>query len=195
MPESSEKDQLREDIDEIDLLISDLLEAERLNNEHAVLVEEPVYLAEFVEGVASQFESYEGGLKIKVPSEDKEFLIDRLRIRLLITNLLNNAIRHGEANPIEVKLNIGDSEAVIEVIDQGEGIAEEHLPQLSEPFYRADSSRQRNTGGFGLGLYLSRLIAEAHGGDLHISSELGVGTHIKVKIPARPVEEMEETVA
>lgn len=195
MPESSEKDQLREDIDEIDLLISDLLEAERLNNEHAVLVEEPVFLAEFVEGVASQFESYEGGLTIKVPSEDKEFLIDRLRIRLLITNLLNNAIRHGEANPIEVKLNIGDSEAVIEVIDQGEGIAEEHLPQLSEPFYRADSSRQRNTGGFGLGLYLSRLIAEAHGGDLHISSELGVGTHIKVKIPARPVEEMEETVA
>ncbi len=189
MPASDEKEQLREDIDEIDLLISDLLEAERLNNEHAVLVEEPVFLAEFVEGVAGQFESYEGGIKIQVPTDDREFLIDRLRIRLLITNLLNNAIRHGEANPIEVNLSLSENEAIIEVIDQGEGIAEEHLPQLSEPFYRADSSRQRNTGGFGLGLYLSRLIAEAHGGELQISSMLGEGTHIRVRIPARTAEE------
>ncbi|HAC87428.1 MAG TPA: sensor histidine kinase, partial [Gammaproteobacteria bacterium] len=48
--------------------------------------------------------------------------------------------------------------------DHGEGIPEKHLSQITEPFYRADSSRQRNTGGFGLGLYLCRLIAEAHGG-------------------------------
>lgn len=195
MPESPEKDQLREDIDEIDLLISDLLEAERLNNEHAVLVEEPVYLAEFVEGVAGQFEDYEGGLSVSVPQDDRECQIDRLRIRLLITNLLNNAIRHGESNPIEVKLTMTETDALIEVIDQGEGIAEEHLPQLSEPFYRADSSRQRNTGGFGLGLYLSRLIAEAHSGNLQISSELGVGTHIRVQIPIRTADEVSDSAA
>ncbi|MCG8415445.1 MAG: HAMP domain-containing histidine kinase [Pseudomonadales bacterium] len=189
MPPSAEKEQLREDIDEIDLLISDLLEAERLNNEHAVLVEEPVFLGEFVEGVAEQFDSYEGGLKVEVPDEDQEYWIDRLRIRLLITNLLNNAVRHGEANPIRVALSFVDSDAILEVEDQGEGIAEEHLTQISEPFYRADSARQRNTGGFGLGLYLCRLIAEAHGGELSIASELGEGTHIKVRIPSRPPKE------
>ena len=186
MPESQEKEQLREDIDEIDLLISDLIEAERLNNEHSVLVEEPMFLAEFVNGVSEQFEEYEGGLKIEVPQDDRELIIDRLRVRLLITNLLNNAMRHGESNPICVKLTFEDDVAVIEVIDEGEGIAEEHLAQISEPFYRADSSRQRNTGGFGLGLYLCRLIAEAHGGSLEIDSVLGEGTHITVKLPSRP---------
>jgi signal transduction histidine kinase len=76
--------------------------------------------------------------------------------------------------------------AIMEVIDKGEGIAAEHLPKLSEPFYRADSARQRNTGGFGLGLYLCRLIVQAHGGDLTIESELGEGTHITVTLPPHP---------
>lgn len=186
MPDSEEKEQLREDIDEIDLLISDLIEAERLNNAHAVLTEEPVLFAEFVAGVCEQFESYSGGLELEMPEQDQELEIDRLRIRLLITNLLNNAIRHGENNPIKVRVTFIEPGVKLEVIDQGEGIGEQHLSQITEPFYRADSSRQRNTGGFGLGLYLCRLIAQAHGGELTISSELGEGTHITVQLPPHP---------
>tara|TARA_B100001057_G_scaffold443042_1_gene478854 strand:- start:4158 stop:5489 length:1332 start_codon:yes stop_codon:yes gene_type:complete len=183
MPDSEEKEQLKEDIDEIDLLISGLLETERLNNEHAVLAEESVFISEFVRSVSDQFQDYGGGLQIVCPKEDREFSIDRLRMRLLITNLLNNAIRHGKERPIKVVLSFFEERAVIEVIDQGEGIAEEHLDQISEPFYRADSSRQRHTGGFGLGLYLCRLIAQAHGGELIIRSKLGAGTHISVNLP------------
>ena len=67
--------------------------------------------------------------------------------------------------------------------DNGEGISEEHISQISEPFYRADSSRQRNTGGFGLGLYLCRLIEQAHGGEMIIASQVGEGTHITVNLP------------
>ncbi len=186
MPESEEKEQLREDIDEIDLLISDLLEAERLNNEHAVLADEPVFISEFIQGVSEQFLDYEGGINIECPEEDREFYMDRLRIRLLITNLLNNAIRHGESNPITVRLEYHGERAVLEVIDQGEGIPEKHLGQITEPFYRADSSRQRNTGGFGLGLYLCRLIAQAHGGELMIRSKPREGTHITVNLPSHP---------
>lgn len=183
MPSSKEREQLREDIDEIELLISDLIEAERLNGEHSALVSEPVNFAEFVASVTEQYEIYEGGFQLHVPDEDLEFTIDKLRIRLLITNLLNNAIRHGEENPIEVRVQFFEDRALVEVIDQGEGIAKEHLTQISEPFYRADSSRQRNTGGFGLGLYLCKLIAQAHGGNLKIASEVGRGTHISVEIP------------
>ena len=95
-------------------------------------------------------------------------------------------MRHGEGNPIAVKLAYNSKGVKLEVIDQGEGIAEEHLSQITEPFYRADSSRQRNTGGFGLGLYLCRLIAQAHGGELSISSKLGEGTHISVQLPPHP---------
>ncbi|MFK7863561.1 MAG: sensor histidine kinase [Pseudohongiellaceae bacterium] len=185
MPETEEREQLREDIDEIDLLISDLIEAERLNGDHSVLVEEPVNFSEFVGSVAHQFDTYEGGIEFFAPDQDQELRIDKLRIRLLITNLLNNSIRHGEGNPIQVKISYSGEVACIEVIDQGEGISAEHLSQISEPFYRADSSRQRNTGGFGLGLYLCRLIAEAHGGSLVIESQLGEGTHITVEIPSQ----------
>ncbi len=186
MDDTEEKEQLREDIDEIDLLISDLLEAERLNNAHAVLTDEPVLFAEFVAGVSESYEDYAGGLEVDVPEEDRELEIDRLRIRLLITNLLNNAIRHGENNPIKVIVRFNSKGVTLDVIDQGEGIPAEHLSQITEPFYRADSSRQRNTGGFGLGLYLCRLIAQAHGGELSIKSELGKGTHITVQLPPHP---------
>ena len=186
MPESEEREHLREDIDEIDLLISDLIEAERLNGDHSVLVVESVSFSEFIGSVAHQFDNYDGGIEFESPDQDQEFFIDKLRIRLLITNLLNNSIRHGEGNPILVKIDYFEEQASIEVIDRGEGISAEHLSQISEPFYRADSSRQRNTGGFGLGLYLCRLIAEAHGGKLNIQSEVGQGTHITVHIPRQP---------
>ena len=189
MPESDEKDQLKEDIQEIEQLITDLIEAERLNEEHAVLTAEPTPLAAFVEGVCEQFESYPGGLELELPDEDREFIIDNLRVRLLITNLVSNAIRHGESNPISVRVSFNGEFAHLEVEDHGEGIAAEHLTHICEPFYRADSARQRNTGGFGLGLYLCRLIAQAHGGELIIESQLGKGTHIKVKLPPHPPRE------
>ncbi len=189
MPESDGKDQLKEDIQEIEQLITDLIEAERLNEEHAVLTAEPTPLAAFVEGVCEQFESYPGDLELELPDEDREFIIDNLRVRLLITNLVNNAIRHGESNPIIVRVSFNGEFAHLEVEDHGEGIAAEHLTHICEPFYRADSARQRNTGGFGLGLYLCRLIAQAHGGELIIESQLGKGTHIKVKLPPHPPRE------
>lgn len=188
MPFSVEREQLGEDIKEIELLISDLIEAERLNDEHSVLTSEPVQFAEFVKSITDQYIKYEGKFKLSTPAQDEEFYIDKLRIRLLLTNLMSNAIRHGEENPIEVKVSFANNRAILEIIDQGEGISAQHLAQISEPFYRADSSRQRNTGGFGLGLYLCRLIAQAHGGSLNIESELGVGTHITVDLAHNPPE-------
>ena len=185
MPESDEKDQLKEDINEIDLLISDLLEAERLNNDHSALVSERVLLANFVRSIAESFKSNNGEIEIEIPVDDLEFEIDKLRIRLLITNLLNNAVRHGKGNLINVRVSFSGDRGIIEVKDNGEGISEEHITQITEPFYRADSARQRNTGGFGLGLYLCRLIAQAHGGEMIIVSQEGQGTQITVNLPRK----------
>ena len=185
MPESDEKDQLKEDINEIDLLISDLLEAERLNNDHSVLVSERVLLANFIRSIAESFKSNNGEIEIEIPVNDLEFEIDKLRIRLLITNLLNNAVRHGKGNLINVRVSFSGDRGIIEVKDNGEGISEEHINKITEPFYRADSARQRNTGGFGLGLYLCRLIAQAHGGEMIIVSQEGHGTQITVNLPRK----------
>lgn len=74
---------------------------------------------------------------------------------------------------------------VITVRDFGEGIDAQHLPHLTEPFYRVDSAHQRQTGGYGLGLglYLCRVIAEAHGGTLAISSRKMEGTAVIIRLP------------
>lgn len=183
MEEGLVRDNLGDDINEIDLLVSDLIEAERLSNKHQALLAEHVDFADYIDLVLQAYHNYRGGLHFERPEQDASVSIDKLRTRLLLTNIVNNAIRHGRDNPITVRVSFTSNEAVLEVEDQGEGIAQEHMDHLSEPFYRADSARQRNTGGFGLGLYLCQLIAQAHGGRLEISSELGVGTHVTVYLP------------
>lgn len=183
IPDSKEKEELNKDISEIDHLIADLIEAERLNDEHVVLTKENTLIAEFVGSVINYYSDYKGGIKTSFPKSDSIVLIDKLRIRLLITNLMNNAMRHGRNKTIEVKILSLTEQVVIEIIDHGEGIAEEHLKNISEPFYRADSARQRITGGFGLGLYLCRLIAKAHGSALNIESEENIGTKISIALP------------
>ena len=185
------KNNLGDDINEIDLLISDLIEAERLSNQHAALLAEHVDFAEYIGLVLQQYTHYES-LSFVRPEQDHSVSIDKLRTRLLLTNIVNNAIRHGEGKPIAVTVSFEETEAIVEVEDQGEGIGEEHLEHLNEPFYRADSARQRHTGGFGLGLYLCRLIAQAHGGRLEISSKLGVGTHVTLFLPFEREQPPEE---
>ncbi|HKG26104.1 MAG TPA: ATP-binding protein, partial [Thermomicrobiales bacterium] len=79
---------------------------------------------------------------------------------------------------------IEDGRAVLRVSDTGVGIAPEHLPHLFDRFYRADSSRQRGSGGTGLGLPIARAIVEQHRGTIAIESTAGAGTTVTVALPA-----------
>ncbi|MEW8535011.1 MAG: sensor histidine kinase [Candidatus Thiodiazotropha endolucinida] len=84
---------------------------------------------------------------------------------------------------MKIDSRVSDRVWRVSVKDQGEGIPKEHLPHLTEPFYRVDKARQRETGGYGLGLYLCRVIAEAHRGGLHIESEPNLGTRVLITLP------------
>ena len=88
-----------------------------------------------------------------------------------------------QSQPPAISLSQLANEIVITVRDYGVGIEAQHLPHITEPFYRADPARQRQTGGYGLGLYLCRMIAEAHGGRLTINSKPGSGTEVQVHLP------------
>lgn len=102
--------------------------------------------------------------------------VDSDAIRRVLINLLENAFRHCPAGKVTVSILDGP---VVEVADTGEGIAREHIPHLTERFYRVDASRTGATGGSGLGLAICRTILEGHGGKLEIESELGIGTKVR----------------
>ena len=106
-----------------------------------------------------------------------------------IANLVNNAIRYTPAGgAVHVLWSIrSDGVGELEVRDTGLGIAKEHLPRLTERFYRVDGSRSRDTGGTGLGLSIVKHIAQRHGGELEIRSEPGQGSSFKLLFPAARV--------
>ena len=106
-----------------------------------------------------------------------------------IANLVNNAIRYTPAGgSVHVLWSIrSDGMGELEVRDTGIGIAKEHLPRLTERFYRVDGSRSRDTGGTGLGLSIVKHVAQRHGGELEIRSEPGQGSSFKLLFPAARV--------
>ena len=175
--EGEHRSALLRDLGEMRDLITELLESERLASGHVALHTEAVDLPALVrELVAAQWP--DAGLTLKLDERLGLVRVDPMRVRLLLRNLIDNALRHsaGAATPPVVSL-IGDAagQLRLSVRDFGPGVTEEHLAHLAEPFYRADSARQRATGGFGLGLYLCELVAQAHGGALHIrSTEPGI---------------------
>ena len=115
--------------------------------------------------------------------------LDRARIKLLLRNLFENALRHtpdGAAAPFVRTALTGDAVSLT-VRDQGLGVADAHLARLAQPFHREDSARQRSTGGVGLGLYLCRLVAVAHGGTLMIrNAQPGLEVTVDLPITAMP---------
>ena len=184
LDDPQQRNEITRDLDELDRLVEELLETERLTTRHRVLDRRPVSLNALVEEVIVSF--FAGtNVQRALPAQDVQAEVDSARIKLLLKNLLDNAVRHTPtgAAPPEVTLDPTPDGCALTVRDHGTGIAPEHLPHLTEPFYRADPARRRETGGYGLGLYLCRVIAEAHGGTLAIDSTPGQGTTVRVMLP------------
>jgi len=132
------------------------------------------------------------GVEAPAASSDDYMLLDGMRIQLLLKNLLINSLRHSAPDQPRptVSAKVNEEGLALVVKDSGEGIDTQHLGRVTEAFYRPDASRQRKTGGFGLGLYLCQNIVSAHGGTMKIDSELGRGTTVTVRIPHK-VEDKE----
>ena len=165
--DSAPRDALLHDLAEMRDLISDLLESERLAGGHATLQVEPTDLNLLVDEVLQS--SFSGRTVATDLAPALPMLaLDRTRLRLLLRNLLDNALRHNpDAGVPPVVATRLDADGVHLVVrDHGPGVPEDVLPRLAEAFYRPDDARRRSTGGVGLGLYLCRLIAQAHGGRL-----------------------------
>lgn len=125
----------------------------------------------------------ESPLKFKPASTDTTVEVDALRIRRIVSNLLSNAIEHGEGKPIEIAVTSTTTEVICSVRDHGIGIDPQHLSHVFERFWRADPARARTLGGSGLGLAIALEDAEAHGGTIEVTSKPGDGTEFVLKIP------------
>lgn len=117
---------------------------------------------------------------------EAELIGESRELQSALSNLVSNAVRYTPAGgDVHVSVDQGvDGSLSIEVRDTGAGIAAEHLPRLTERFYRVDRSRSRESGGTGLGLAIVKHVMQRHGGSLHISSQLGQGSCFKLVFPA-----------
>ena len=113
-----------------------------------------------------------------------------------VANLVENAITYsGEDTTVRVTVTGTDEHVEIAVADQGIGIAPNDVDRIFERFYRADQARSRATGGTGLGLAIVKHIASNHGGRVDVSSTLGGGSTFTLRLPARPPDDLETTLA
>jgi signal transduction histidine kinase len=162
-----------------------LLESERLGQGHAALHLEPTDLGALVQEVAAQTD-VDGMARVRLDIAPglAQLPLDRTRMRLLPRNVLDNALRHsgGAAQVPRVSLQPEGQGICLAVRDYGPGVHESALPHLAEAFYRPDAARERASGGVGLGLYLCKLIAQAHGGSLSLRNAQP-GLEVRMVLP------------
>lgn len=180
------RESLRQDLESMEKLTQELLETEKLSSGHSQLNRKNESITALVDEVIREnFSEQQSKINFQADSQKLMVSVDVVRIKLVIKNLIENAFRHQrEGQAIDLSLRRVDDQIVFSVKDYGVGIAPEHLPYLMQAFYRADASRQRKTGGYGLGLYLCRLVVEAHGGRIQIESQANQGTCVRFSLPA-----------
>ncbi len=179
---------LRAEIDEMEKIVVSLLEAERLNVRHAQLSRTQVGVGDLVREMLENYFSRDlERIAVDEPEQALTANLDEARITLMLKNLLSNALRYSSQSKgaIVVRWFVDGSDLVFTVGDDGPGIPVEQAEHIGEPFYRPDPSRTRSSGGTGLGLYLAKLVANAHGGDLTLVDHDKPGACFEIRIPLR----------
>lgn len=166
-----------------DLISLSRIEAEKFTTPtEAVDVEQIVEVA--VESARRMAEQRGSDLVCEIEAGLPPIAADRVQILQVLDNLITNALRYGEpGTPVQVLASLESEMVHLRVVDEGEGVAPEHVKRLTERFYRVDTSRSRTLGGTGLGLSIVKHIVERHRGRLTIESEVRKGTTVHVLLP------------
>jgi len=185
-------------------LVNDLLILSQLEGSNLPSINEPISLQGLMAGIesearglsASNLQEFEAPqiLHFETP-EDVQLSGANKELHSAISNLVNNAVRY---TPSGGRITsswtlLPDQRIQFSVTDTGPGIASEHLPRLTERFYRVDRSRSRESGGTGLGLAIAKHVMQRHGGELKIESEVGKGSKFTLIFPASRVIQETET--
>lgn len=186
-------------LDALDTLVQDLVTISQLEKGVVRMRRQGFDLVALVHDLFEQLELRAAQRNVRLelfppnlPETGLRVLADRNRIRQVLVNLIDNAIKYGRENGHVVVTLLESSKAVrISVRDDGPGIPKQHLNRIFERFYRIDKSRSRDSGGSGLGLAICKHIVEAHKSTIRVRSEVGQGTTLEFKLmkpktPAAP---------
>ncbi len=176
-------------------LLQHLLDLARADSGHLYLRMEPCVLNDLVAEVVNMAEKYsDRTIKIESTTKSIEVRTDYNRLKQVLLNLIDNAVKYSEANtPVILKLNQQGEEAIIQVCDQGCGIPLQEQSRIFERFYRIDEARDRSTGGYGLGLSIVKTFVEGMGGTVTVrsrtatyrqTSRLDQGSIFTITLPA-----------
>lgn len=171
----------------LERLVNDLQELSKAEAGYLPINIQRVNLRPLLESLVEKFtdQLLEDGpvLLLQYPSVLPPVLADIDRTEQVLVNLLGNAVRYTNEGSITITVGTEASQLWIAVSDTGIGIAPENLPHVFERFWRADQSRDRHSGGTGIGLTISRRLIELQGGQIQVESELGVGSTFRFFLP------------
>lgn len=164
-------------------LVDDLLQLARLDQGRP-LEQRPVDLAQLAADAALDGRAAAPGRAVEVDAGEPVVVAgDEARLRQVLANLVGNALVHAPGATVRIRATCEGDRGVLEVADDGPGMAPEDAARAFERFYRADASRHRDGGGAGLGLAIVEATVRAHGGNIRITSEPGAGTTVRVELP------------
>lgn len=167
----------------ISRLVGDLEKLAHYESENLVLNKTEFNLSDVVSSILLNFEKdyMDKNIEVNFNKQPAEIFADRDKISQVVVNLLSNALKYTpEGGKVIIEVQSFKGEVVLSIKDNGPGISEEDIPYIFERFYRADKSRNRMTGGSGIGLTITKSIVEAHGGRIIVESKVNEGTEFKV---------------
>ncbi len=185
-------DRLAKETERLQRLVNDLQELSKLESGYLPIDAQAVAIAPLVAQVCDRFANQLlNSEKLKLTTDFSERLPnvwgDPSRIEQVLVNLLSNAFRHTEAGEVNVRIYTQNANGAgfvwVAVADTGEGISEADIPRVFERFWRADRSRDRVSGGSGVGLAICRRLVELQGGTIRAESELSVGSTFSFSLP------------
>ena len=180
------REKIQQEIREVEAMVTELLESERLNSDHGGVTLAEADLVSIVRDLVETYHEQKPGVSLVAAPTSLSVKLDHHRVRMALRNVLDNALRHtaSEHTPVEVRIDVHAGTVEVSVRDFGHGIPAHEQAKIFEPFYRMDKSRARMTGGYGLGLSLAKKIMIAHGGDILLTSELGQGSTFILVFPS-----------
>jgi len=175
-PQDEHQRRLSSNVAEMEAMVSELLELERLRHRRGLHIEQ-ADLVGLLREMTHAFAERAPGVELGECPDRCVLAMDAEKIRTVLRNLLDNAIKYAlpDSRPVRLSLEETPTHVSVTVRDDGPGIPDDALPSLFEPFFRVDRSRSKKTGGYGLGLSLCKRTMEAHGGTISVGRNAGRG--------------------